>query len=162
MDPPVTVRPLAGGEAEACERILRSLPAWFGIEEAIRQYRRDVESMETIVAEGEGRIIGFLTLRRHNPHSAEIQVMAVEEEYHRRGTGRTLVARAEEILAGEGVEFLQVKTLGPSRPNRDYEKTRAFYVGMGFLPLEENRLWGDVNPCLMLVKHLPGRGRAPA
>jgi len=25
---------------------------------------------------------------------------------------------------------------------------------MGFEPLEENRLWGETNPCLIMVKHL--------
>ena len=31
-----TLRPLQDGEHAACERILRELPEWFGIEEAIR------------------------------------------------------------------------------------------------------------------------------
>jgi hypothetical protein len=25
---------------------------------------------------------------------------------------------------------------------------------MGFRPVEENNLWGDVNPCLIMIKHL--------
>jgi len=138
---------------------MRSLPDWFGIEESIRQYRRDLETMETIVADAEGQVIGFLTLRRHNPHSAEIQVLAVRRGHHRRGVGRALVERGEEIAAGSGSEFLQVKTLGPSRPDAAYERTREFYVAVGFRPLEENHLWGERIPCLILVKHLRCSGR---
>ena len=52
------------------------------------------------------------------------------------------------------MEYLHVKTLGPSRPNAEYAATREFYRQMGFRPLEENGLWGATNPCLMLIKHL--------
>jgi GNAT superfamily N-acetyltransferase len=156
-----TLRAMKAGEEASCEGLLRSLPEWFGIEDAILQYRRDLDAMDTIVAEAGGSVIGFLTVHRHNPHAGEIHVMAVGREHHGQGIGRALVEHAEEILVGEGMEFLQVKTLGPSRPNRDYARTRAFYQRMGFRPLEENRLWGDVNPCLILVKHLDCRGAAP-
>ncbi|MFC1706488.1 GNAT family N-acetyltransferase [Planctomycetota bacterium] len=150
----VAVRPLAECEADTCEQILRALPDWFGIEEAIVQYRRDIEAMETYVAEVNGDLAGFLTLNRHNKHTAEIQVMAVRPESHGLGIGRALVEHAETLLRSRAVEYLEVKTLGPSRPNAHYEKTRGFYLAMGFLPLEENKLWGERNPCLIMIKHL--------
>ncbi|MCA9750563.1 MAG: GNAT family N-acetyltransferase [Gemmatimonadetes bacterium] len=150
----VTLRPMRADEAAACEGILRDLPDWFGIEEAIVSYRRDIESLETWVAEtGEG-VAGFLTLKPHNEHSAEIQVLAVRAPLHARGVGRALVEHAEGLLRTRRVDFFQVKTLGPSRSNANYDRTRGFYLRMGFLPLEENKLWGEGNPCLILVKHL--------
>lgn len=148
------IRSLEKGEAATCEDILRALPEWFGIEESIVEYRRDVESMETWVARGDGAIAGFITLREHNPYSAEIQVLAVRAEQHGSGVGTQLVAHAEELLTRRAIEYLQVKTLGPSRPCPFYERTRRFYERCGFRPLEENALWGDVNPCLILVKRL--------
>jgi GNAT superfamily N-acetyltransferase len=149
------IRRLAPGESAVCERMLRDLPQWFGIEEALVSYVRDTETMETWMAcAGDAGPVGFVTLRRHNEHSAEIQVMAVSPAWHRRGVGRALVKHAESVLCERGVDFLQVKTLGPSRPNEHYARTREFYRSMGFVPLEENRLWGEVNPCLILVKHL--------
>jgi len=150
----VPIRALRPGEGAGCEAILRLLPAWFGIEESILDYRRDVDSMETWVVEADGRLIGFVTLKHHNPHSSEIQVMAVLEPWHGRGVGRALVRHAEDRARGRGSRFLEVKTLGPSRPDPNYERTRGFYEAVGFTPLEENRLWGPVNPCLILVKHL--------
>lgn len=145
---------LTPADAAACEAILRALPDWFGIEEAIVDYRRDVESMETWGVRDKQGIAGFLTVHRHNPASAEIQVMAVRPDRRGCGIGRTLVEWVESRLRADGVALFHVKTLGPSRPDTNYEQTRAFYERMGFVPLEENRLWGSTNPCLMLVKPL--------
>ena len=148
------IRPMHPGEEDVCEEIMRSIPEWFGIDEAIVQYRHDLEGMETFMADRDGKAVGFLTLNRHNPHSAEIHVMGIRKEFHRMGIGTALVRHAESVL-GEDVAFLEVKTLGPSRENAEYAATRKFYLAAGFLPLEENKLWGDLNPCLILVKHLP-------
>jgi hypothetical protein len=50
---------------------------------------------------------------------------------------------------------MQVKTLGPSRLDEHYAKTRAFYEAMGFRPLEEfKQIWDENNPCLVMVKRL--------
>lgn len=154
----LSIRPLASAESAECERILRALPEWFGIEESLLEYVRDTTRMETIVAVEDGAIVGFLTVRRHGPSSAEIHAIAVQPDRHGRGVGRRMVEAAETRLRTEGAEYFQVKTLGPSRPNRHYERTRGFYERLGFRPLEENNLWGDVNPCLILVKHLPCSG----
>ena len=152
--PETRTRRLQPGEADVCEQILRSLPDWFGIEDAIVQYRRDLDRMETLVAVLGEEVIGFLAIHEHNAHSAEIHVVAIRPESHRRGIGRALFAHAEGLLRGRSIEFLQVKTLGPSRPDKSYDRTRDFYMAMGFRPLEENKLWGERNPCLIMVKHL--------
>jgi N-acetylglutamate synthase-like GNAT family acetyltransferase len=150
----ITIRPMRSGEDADCERILRALPEWFGIESSIVHYVEDVRSMETWVAEDGGAIVGFVTLRRHNPRSAEIQVIGVLISHHGIGLGRALMEEVERTVRADGFELLQVKTLGPSRPDPAYERTREFYRHLGFIPLEENNLWGDVNPCLILVKPL--------
>ena len=163
MSDPISIRCSVDGEADLCEEILRSLPEWFGIEEAIRHYRCDIESMETFVAESTGRVVGFLTLNQHNPYTAEIHVMAVREEWHGHGIGRALVDHVEQLLRARSIEYLEVKTLGPSRPNAHYERTRGFYSAIGFRPVEENDLWGEINPCLIMIKHLQcGGGAATA
>ena len=61
----------------------------------------------------------------------------------------------ESDLIADHVEFLQVKTLGPSHPDPGYARTRQFYAGVGFQPLEEiTGLWPG-NPCLIMIKTLP-------
>jgi len=146
---------MAAGEGAACEQVMRSLPKWFGIEEAIVHYRESAEAMETHVVEESGSVVGFITLNQRSPAAAEIHCMAVRPEFHGRGLGRVLVEHAEALLASRSIEFLQVKTLGPSLPNAEYDRTRGFYRHIGFQPLEENDLWGAGTPCLIMVKHLP-------
>ena len=138
--------------SRTCDRILRSLPEWFGIAEAVDAYVREVAALRTLACED----AGFLALKTHSPYAAEIHVMGVLRERQGQGIGTALVAAAEERLRGEGVEYLQVKTLGPSRPSAPYERTRAFYEKVGFRPLEEiHGLWSEGNPCLVMVKRLP-------
>lgn len=148
---------LPPGGAPACERLLRSLPGWFGIEEAIVHYASVLETYETSVAMAGDEIAGFITIKRHNPFAAEIYVIAVREALHRHGIGRRLVAHAERRLRAESVEFLQVKTLGPSRPSEHYEATRRFYEALGFRPLEESTAIWPGNPCLIMVKKLENK-----
>jgi N-acetylglutamate synthase-like GNAT family acetyltransferase len=152
--PPVIEGPLQGQSA-VCVPILRLLPDWFGIEAAILNYEREIASLPTFLARDEGRVIGFLSLKQHNPYSTEVYVMAIHPNARRSGIGRALVATAEAHARGLGIEYLQVKTLGPSRLDEGYAQTRAFYEAMGFCPLEEfTHIWDNDNPCLILVKRL--------
>jgi GNAT superfamily N-acetyltransferase len=143
------------GQSAACEPILRALPQWFGIEEAIVHYVQEIEYLPTFLAVAEDGIAGFVSLKEHFVEAAEVYVMGVRAGYHRQGVGRALIGRAEEWFRSRGGEYLQVKTLSPARPNEDYARTRAFYRAMGFRPLEEfPLLWDAANPCLLLVKAL--------
>jgi GNAT superfamily N-acetyltransferase len=144
------------GQSAVCAPILEALPQWFGLPEANARYVRDIEVLPTFVArDDEGAAIGFLTAKRHFPESAEILVMGVLPDRHRRGTGRALVESAEQWLRAEGTRFLQVKTQGPTAADPGYGSTRAFYTGVGFTPLEELLdLWDADNPALILIKSL--------
>ena len=142
------------------ERLLRMLPAWFGIESAILDYIESARHLPAylawpgIPAGQEGLPVGVLLALRHFPNSAEIYLMAVDPARHRQGIGRALVAALEADLVADKVKFLQVKTLGPADPDLGYEQTRRFYASAGFEPLEEIiGLWPD-NPCLIMIKTL--------
>lgn len=151
----VSIQPAGPQDAPTCESILRALADWFGLEDAIVAYRRDIEHMDTWVARDGDTVVGFITANRRFPDSAEIQVLGVLRPYHRRGIGALLVRHLEAVLRGDGVRFLQVKTLSPSRENEDYARTRAFYMGVGFVPLEEfPTLWDPANPALQFIKAL--------
>ncbi len=145
----------ASQKSEICDKILRALPEWFGIEKAIRDYVSAVRDMEMLVAVVNQDVVGFLALKRHNPYTSEIYVLGVLENYHRMGIGRRLVEEAVEFLSRDGVKYLTVKTLSSSNHDPFYAKTRDFYQAMGFLPLEEFKtLWDEGNPCLMLIKSI--------
>ena len=99
--------------------------------------------------------VGFAALKIHFAKSAEVCVMGVLKEHHRRGIGRRLISCCERFCRENGIEYLTVKTLDEAAKSTDYAKTREFYFSMGFCPLEVfPLLWGEHNPCLLLVKHL--------
>jgi GNAT superfamily N-acetyltransferase len=131
--------------------VLAALPDWFGIEDAVRDYVREVAGLPTL---GVGRD-GFLALKLHTEAAAEIYVMGVRPESQGRGIGTALLEAAEAVLRTREVEYLQVKTLGPSHPSEHYAATRSFYAARGFRPLEElTAIWGEANPCLVMIKRL--------
>src|SRR5215831_5756193 len=150
---------------QTVERLLRSLPDWFGVESSIIDYVASAAKLPTYLAwpaPAAGRAapraaqdaVGVLLAARHFPAAAEIYLMAVDQAVHRRGVGRAMVEALERDLAQERVRLLQVKTLGPSDPDPGYQRTRLFYQAMGFEPLEEiTGLWPD-NPSLIMVKAL--------
>jgi GNAT superfamily N-acetyltransferase len=154
---------------ETVERLLRSLPDWFGIEPSIVEYVAKAHELPTYLAWPPGgsapqvtepRPVGVLLAARHFPESAEIYLMAVEPAVHRRGIGHALIEALEADLVADSVELLQVKTLGPSQVDASYAHTRRFYSRMGFWPLEEiHDLWPG-NPCLIMVKILGARPAA--
>ncbi len=150
----IILDPIRDGESASCEEILRALPDWFGIESALVEYVRDARALPTWIARRDGQPVGFVTVRMHNPHSAEIHCVAVRPEHHRAGIGRAMVRLVEEHVRARGARLLQIKTLGPSRPDEHYERTRLFYEAMGFIPLEEMKNLWPGNPCLILVKPL--------
>ena len=148
---------------EIVDRLLRLLPDWFGIESANAGYVVKAHELPTYLAwpahgsaagTQKPQPVGVLLAARHFPESAEVYLLAVAPDMHRRGIGRALVEALEADLIADGVELFQVKTLGPSLPDASYDQTRQFYLHMGFRPLEEIRdLWPG-NPCLIMVKVL--------
>jgi GNAT superfamily N-acetyltransferase len=152
-DPELRLQPTGSGSL--CRAVLATLPTWFGMDEANEDFARLAETTPTVVASLGGEDVGLLTLVTHTPYAAEVHLMAVRPEHHRRGIGRRMLVDAEEHLRAWGVEYLQVKTLAESHPDPGYVLTRAFYAAMGFRPLEVfPDLWDPSNPALQLVKRL--------
>jgi len=145
-------------DPKAVERLLRSLPDWFGIEESLTEYVSDATNKPTYLAlSTSGAVVGALLMTRHFPGSAEMHLLAVDPSLHRRGIGRALAEEFERDMASDGVRLLEVKTQGPSRPDENYATTLAFYLAMGYEPLDEILDYWPENPCLILVKVLNGR-----
>ena len=141
-------------DAARVESILRELSEWFGIEDALVDYVAKSMRLPNLAAMDGDRIVGICLLSHHTKYAWEIDLLAVERARHRLGIGSSLVAAAEADAMSHGVEFLQVKTLGPSMESSEYAATRLFYEALGFRALEEiEGLWPG-NPCLILIKHL--------
>ena len=143
----------AHGMASRCEPILRALPDWFGIEDSVDEYVACIDDLPTLIVTAGEADIGFLSLKLNGEHSADAYVLGVLDEHHRGGVGRAMFVAAERWLAGQGIRFLQVKTVGESHSCVNYEKTRQFYMGIGFTELETfETMHNWPCPCLIMIK----------
>jgi len=133
-----------------------ALPIWFGLDEGIRDCAAAVRSEPGLVFERAGAVIGFLTVVRPSPVTAEISWLAVHAEDRGHGAGTALVTRLIDDLAAEGtVRLLLVKTLSDREdPGPEYTATRAFYLARGFRPAAELDLFGPENPIQLMALRL--------
>ena len=137
---------------QVCRAILQALPDWFGRPDAIDDYVTTAERQPMFVALKHDKPVGFVSISQHFARSFEIHSMGVLQPFHRTGIGCALVAQATAFVAAQSGDFLTVKTVSDAWEDENYARTRAFYLGIGFTPIEEfETLWGDV-PCLMLIK----------
>jgi ribosomal protein S18 acetylase RimI-like enzyme len=142
-------------QSKIAELILRDLPDWFGIEESTQSYIKGVKNTLFFTYYKGERPAGFVSFIEHYPGSFEVYVMGVLQKFHGKGVGTELMRTGELELKAQGAKFLQVKTVSENRACPFYSKTRKFYLKSGFTPLEEFKtLWGEANPCLLLVKSI--------
>ena len=153
--PSVEISPANKGVAGECERILSTLPEWFGNKRYRAKFAAHAEVFPTLAAHAGPAMVGFITVRRHFEHAFEIYCMAVHADHRRQGFGFALLESAEAMARSEGGKVMQVKTISPRHPSQAYAETRSFYASAGYVPLEEfPLLWSKSNPCLQLVKVL--------
>lgn len=141
---------------KVADTILRALPEWFGLEESRNEYVKKAAGCPFLCAEENGEPVGFLYLKETGKATAEILVMGVRKEFHRRGTGRALMKQAIRIAQKLGYSFLQVKTVQMGR-YPEYDQTNRFYQAMGFQEFEVfETLWDPWNPCQVYVRSIEG------
>lgn len=143
------------GEKECIAReVLEDLTDWFGVPEYREGYIRDSRKWIFFAAEQEGKTAGFLCLKETGKSTAELAVMGVKKDSHRRGIGKALFEAAKECAVASGYEFMQVKTVAMGN-YEDYDRTNRFYQSLGFKELEViPELWGEANPCQIYVMAL--------
>ena len=81
------IREIDPADIPACASILSDLREWFDLSESTRSYVEGLSHLPAVVVEHEDRVIGFVSIRPHNERSAEIDVMALQREFHRSGAG---------------------------------------------------------------------------
>jgi len=92
-------------------------------EQAEREIRKAVESDVALLAEADGRSVGFALARRKTQRVGYLSDLYVRPEARRRGVARALVARVAEELG------LELVSLVVESQNAG---ARAFYRGLGF------------------------------
>jgi ribosomal protein S18 acetylase RimI-like enzyme len=151
----LSIRPIAPGDAAACDAIVATLPYHFGDEQGRRDCAAAVRSQTGLVAEDHGESVGFLTFETRFETSAEVTWMAVRADRRRTGIGRRLLDRLASVLVADGRRLLVVLTVSPSDGPDDipdgYQATRAFYEANGFvLARDFAGYWDSDTPVLMV------------
>ena len=143
----------ASEKSEIVEKIILSLPRWFGIDSANEMYINEVKKYKMIASFDENKAVGFLSIKETSNVAVEIYLIGVLPEFHRFGIGKKLFYAAYSHMKKRGFKYFTVKTLDPAREDEGYQKTRFFYESLGFEKLETfPDLWSKENPCLMLIK----------
>jgi GNAT superfamily N-acetyltransferase len=134
----VQIRPAVPDDIPAILSLARGLDAWFDEHARTVAIPTDVRHQTTFVAIERDELIGFITL-----YVAEgrlnIGWIGVREDWHRRGAGTALVARAVQWARDLGIDTLAVATLGDSVDYEPYERTRRFYFKNGFRVTRRSR-----------------------
>ena len=140
---------------EISTNILNSLPEWFGIPEATKEYIDNSCNLPFLAVFEGAKPLGFVSLKENNKYTVEIYVMGILPNYHGQGLGRNLFNEVLKWTKAHKYEYLQVKTLDDSHTDSHYAITRKFYLSMGFRPLEcIPELWGEENPCLIMIQYI--------
>ncbi|MBP3569639.1 MAG: GNAT family N-acetyltransferase [Lachnospiraceae bacterium] len=137
--------------------ILNALPDWFGLPESTSNYIQESKAMSFWTYYIEDKPVGFISLKETSPYTAEIFVMGILKEYHRRGIGTDLWNAFAEYAKSNGYEYVQVKTVKKGH-YKEYDITNSFYESLGFRELECLPLWDEWNPCQIYVKYI-GEGK---
>ena len=139
---------------EIAEKVLTDLSDWFGIPENTKAYIQNSRNLSFFAYYKDAHYVGFVVLKETSQYAAEICVMGVLKEYHRKQIGKRLLERFMIYAKSCNYEFLQVKTVDAGY-YKEYDQTRLFYESMGFKKLEVfPTLWDEWNPCLLMIQTL--------
>jgi len=134
--------------------ILEALPEWFAVPESREEHILNSAGKSFFCAFLDDKPAGFLYMKQTGRETAELAVMGVLKEHHRKGLGRALFECAKEAARKNGFSFLQVKTVQMGM-YEEYDATNRFYLSLGFKEFEVMpTFWDEANPCQIYVMAL--------
>ena len=139
------------------DKVLRELPDWFGQEDAIVKYCEESVNLPMVVLTLDEKPIGFCSLKVNYGINCDLYVLGILPDYHHKGLGQQMVTFIERYCRENEIPYMSVKTLSERNPDEFYARTRKFYEKCGFAAFEEfPELWGEENPCLLMIKPVEG------
>lgn len=142
---------------KVAREILYDLPEWFGMPESTESYITDSQDMPYLAAYADSKLVGFIVLNATSPDTADIFVMGIKKEFHRKGIGRKLNETYENMAKDLGFSYSQVKTVQTGH-YEEYDITNNFYKAMGYVELEcFPDMWDSWNPCQIYIKYIKGK-----
>ncbi|HEY6943851.1 MAG TPA: N-acetyltransferase [Candidatus Acidoferrum sp.] len=129
-------------------------PAGISYSKTTLRYFLTLGCADCVVAEGGGRIVGFI-LSEENPPLAHIITLDVDAKHRRHGIGTMLLATLESNLALRGVRSILLETA------IDNEPAVAFWKGHGYrIEATVKRYYLGRIDAYEMRKILPGRSQA--
>ncbi|MFC4651711.1 GNAT family N-acetyltransferase [Lactococcus nasutitermitis] len=92
-------------------QILRQLPDWFGIEEALTDYISAVSDKMFFAAFDAEKCLGFFAGEIHYERTGEIYLCGILPEFHGNGLGTKLYQKLEKAFFQQNCDTVVVKTL---------------------------------------------------
>jgi len=138
-----------------CEEVLRDLPEWFEIEDALKEYILRVKDYVFFAIYKDDEIVRFYSLREENKKTLDMYVLGIKKKFHGLGFGTKLQEYVNEYAKKLGYEYVLVLTLSKKHQDIGYSKTRDFYHKMGFVDIyESDKIWDKHNPTQIMIKKL--------
>lgn len=136
-----------------CREVLGDFPEKAEREKSIEELAVMCRTMPVWAEYSGDTVRGFTALRETSPCSAEMFIIAVRKEYQRHKVGKQLFTSLLNYARRQGYEYLQVKTL-KTGVCPEYDSANVFYQSLGFRELEVLPLWGEENPCQILIRNV--------
>lgn len=137
----------------ACREVLGDFPEKMEREKSAEDIAAQCRLMP-VWADLDGDIVrGAAALRETSPCAAEVFFIAVRKEYQRHKIGKALFTALLNYARRQGYEYLQVKTLRTG-VCPEYDSANVFYQSLGFRELEVLPIWGEENPCQILIRNV--------
>ena len=128
---------------------------WFTDEAVDETIPVDIKIQKGYVSKIDDKIVGFITYFSEYS-TPKIGWMGVDPEYHRKGIGKLLLEKVEEVVIESGTDILKVETPTEEEgKGTGYEATYKFYRAMGF-EMDET-FEGDTCDMALLKKELVQR-----
>ena len=115
-----------------CVKILYELEEWFD-DYARSYFHLDLLVNRFLVVEDKGKIIGFLNFSAYEG-ILKILWLGVKKKYFGKGAANMLMQNIESEARRMGFEAIELDTLSAQEVYEPYERTRAFYEKLGFVP----------------------------
>ena len=137
---PIRIRHSLAEDHVSILEVARSLhPQWFN-EVGIKNIARDLQIEECLIAEDDGKTVGFVIYCTKDG-TAELSWIGVRPELHRKGIGQALVNALEASLVKSGFRTLEVSTVAATIAYEPYARTRSFYHAVGFSDVQTDMKW---------------------
>ena len=122
-------------DADAVVAVARDLPEWF-VPKAEIEVRGDMARYGSLIAEIEGRAVGFLihgpSALHPEPRLLQVHWMGVARSHRGCGVGQALMRCLEEICRAQGGGTIELWTVAETEYYPPYADTRAFYHACGY------------------------------